>query len=47
MAAEIAVGQRIAGLEYILTSSGKTPDQWVDETYSPSKLKDQECRLPA
>jgi hypothetical protein len=42
MAAELPVGQRISGLEYILTGSGKSPDQWVDEAYSSTKLKDPE-----
>ena len=40
MAAELPVDQRITGLEYILTGSGKTPDQWVDEAYSFTKMKD-------
>lgn len=42
MAAELPVGQRITGLEKILTGSGKTVDQWVDEVYSSTKLKDPE-----
>jgi hypothetical protein len=42
MAAELPAGQRISGLEYILTGSGKTPDQWVDEAYSSTRLKDPE-----
>jgi hypothetical protein len=42
MAAELPADQRISGLEYILTGSGKTPDQWVDEAYSSTKLKDPE-----
>jgi hypothetical protein len=42
MAAELPAGQRISGLEYLLTGSGKTPDQWVDEAYSSTKLKDPE-----
>jgi hypothetical protein len=42
MAAELPVGQRITGLEYILTGSGKTPEQWVDEAYTSTKLKDPE-----
>ena len=42
MAAELPVGQRITGLEYILTGSGKTLEQWVDEAYISTKLKDPE-----
>ncbi|MGD0341411.1 MAG: S46 family peptidase [Bacteroidales bacterium] len=42
MAAELPADQRITGLEYILTGSNKTPDQWVDEAYSSTKLKDLE-----
>lgn len=42
MAAELPVDQRITGLEKILTGSGKTVDQWVDEVYSSTKLKDPE-----
>ena len=42
MAAKLPVGQRISGLEYILTGSGKSPDQWVDEAYSSTKFKDPE-----
>lgn len=39
-AAELPAGQRIDGLEYILNGSGKTPEQWVDEAYNVTKLKD-------
>jgi hypothetical protein len=42
MAAELPVEQRISGLEYILTGSGKSPNQWVDEAYSSTKFKDPE-----
>jgi hypothetical protein len=40
MAAALPANQRITGLEYILTGSGKTPEQWVDEAYSTTKMKD-------
>lgn len=40
MAAELPADQRITGLEYILAGSGKTPDQWVDEAYSLTRMKD-------
>jgi hypothetical protein len=40
MAATLPSDQRIAGLEYILTGSGKTPEQWVDEAYAATKIKD-------
>jgi hypothetical protein len=42
MVAELPGGQRITGLEGILYGSGKTPDQWVDEAYSSTKMKDLE-----
>lgn len=42
MAAALPAGQRITGLDYIITDSGKTPEQWVDEAYSTSKMKDVE-----
>jgi hypothetical protein len=42
MAAALPAGQRITGLEYVLTGSGKTPEQWVDEAYSTTKLRDPE-----
>jgi hypothetical protein len=40
MAATLPAGQRISGLDNMLDASGKTPEQWVDEAYSISKLKD-------
>lgn len=40
MAAALPVDQRISGLEYILTGSGKTPEQWVDEAYTTTQMKD-------
>ncbi len=40
MAAALPSDQRITGLEYILTGSGKTPEQWVDEAYDKTKMKD-------
>jgi Peptidase S46 len=40
MAALLPAEQRITGLDYILTGSGKTPEQWVDEAYRTSKLSD-------
>ena len=42
MAAALPAGQHISGLDSILTNSGKTPEQWVDEAYSTTKLKDPE-----
>jgi Peptidase S46 len=42
MAAELPADQRITGLDNVLTGSGKTVDQWVDEVYSSTKLKDPE-----
>ena len=42
MAAALPADQRITGIEYIITGSGKTPEQWVDEAYSTSKMKDVE-----
>ena len=42
MAAELPVDQRITGLEYILTGSDKALDQWVDEAYSLTKMKDRD-----
>jgi len=42
MAAELPADQRITGIENILAGSGKTPDQWVDESYSSTKLQDLE-----
>jgi len=42
MAATLSTGQRITGLEYLISDSGKTPEQWVDEAYSISKMKDVE-----
>ncbi|MBN1415733.1 MAG: S46 family peptidase [Bacteroidales bacterium] len=42
MAAVLPADQRITGLEYILTGSDKTPEQWVDEAYNTTKLKDPE-----
>lgn len=40
MAAALPPGQRITGLEFILTGAGKTPEQWVDEAYKTTKMKD-------
>jgi hypothetical protein len=40
MAALLPADQRITGLDYILTGSGKTPEQWIDEAYRTSKLSD-------
>ncbi len=40
MAAALPEGQRITGLDYILKNPGKTPEQWVDDAYKTSKLKD-------
>jgi hypothetical protein len=42
MAEALPAEQRIAGLEYIFTGSGMTPEQWVEKAYSTSKLKDIE-----
>jgi hypothetical protein len=42
MAAALPAGQRISGIEYILTGSGKTPEQWVEEAYGKTQLKDPE-----
>ena len=40
MAAALPSDQRITGLDNILSASGKTPEQWVDDAYSITKLKD-------
>jgi hypothetical protein len=40
LAAALPEGQRITGLEYILKDPGKTPEKWVDEAYSTTKMKD-------
>jgi len=40
MADSLPSDQRITGLDFILTGSGKTPGQWVDEAYRTSKLSD-------
>ncbi len=40
MAAKLPENQRITGLDYILTASGKTPENWVDESYNRTKIKD-------
>ncbi|HUX58972.1 MAG TPA: S46 family peptidase [Bacteroidales bacterium] len=40
MAAALPEDQQITGLDYILKGSGKTPEQWVDNAYSMTKLKD-------
>jgi hypothetical protein len=42
MAEGLPADQRIAGMEYIFTGSGMTPEQWVEKAYSTSKLKDIE-----
>jgi hypothetical protein len=42
MAEALPAAQRIAGMEYIFTGSGMTPEQWVEKAYSTSKLKDIE-----
>ncbi|HZM14245.1 MAG TPA: S46 family peptidase [Bacteroidales bacterium] len=42
MAEALPADQRIAGMEYIFTGSGMTPEQWVEKAYSTSKLKDIE-----
>jgi len=42
MAEALPADQRITGLDDILTSLGKTPEQWVDEAYSSTKLKEAE-----
>lgn len=40
IAATLPADQRITGLDKILTDSGKTPEQWVDEAYNSAKLKE-------
>lgn len=40
MASALPSDQRIPGLEYILTGKSKTPEQWVDEAYNKTSLKD-------
>jgi hypothetical protein len=42
MASTLPADQRITGLDYILTGSEKTPEQWVNEAYNTSRLKDPE-----
>ena len=42
MAAALPSDQRITGLDLIFTGSGKTPEQWVDEAYGKTKMKDPE-----
>jgi hypothetical protein len=40
MAEELPADQRISGLDSILDASGRTPEEWVNEAYSNTKLKD-------
>lgn len=40
MAVALPADQRITGLDKILSASGQTPEQWVNEAYSNTKLKD-------
>ncbi len=40
MAEILPEDQRISGMDFIFTTSGKTPEQWVDEAYSMTRLKD-------
>jgi hypothetical protein len=42
MAAALQGDQRLTGLEYILSGSGMTPEQWVEKAYSTSRMKDPE-----
>jgi len=42
MAEALQGDQRLAGLEFIFTGSGMTPEQWVDNAYSTTKMKDLE-----
>lgn len=42
MAEALPADQRIAGLDNILANPGKTPEQWVDDAYSHTRLKDPE-----
>jgi len=38
--AALPADQRITGLDKILSASGQTPEQWVNEAYGNTKLKD-------
>jgi hypothetical protein len=40
LAAALPSDQRITGIDNIFIGSGKTPEQWVDEAYTITKLKD-------
>jgi hypothetical protein len=42
MAAQLPENQRITGLDYILNDKTKTIEQWVNEAYKNTKLKDVE-----
>lgn len=42
MAETLPADQRITALDNILASSGKSPEQWIDEAYSNTRLKDPE-----
>ncbi len=40
MAAALPADQRLTGLDKVMTASGMTPEQWVDNAYSTTKMKD-------
>ena len=40
MAADLPEDQQITGLDYILKGSGKSLEQWVDDAYNTTKIKD-------
>ncbi len=42
MAAALGGDQRLAGLEHIFTGAGMTPEQWVENAYTTTKMKDLE-----
>jgi hypothetical protein len=42
MAAALGDDQRLEGLEFIFTGSGMTPEQWVENAYGTTKMKDLE-----
>jgi len=40
LSSELTAGQRIKGLDLILSGTNKSPEQWVEELYANTKFKD-------
>ena len=40
LSSELAAGQRIKGLDLMLSGTHKSPEQWVEELYAKTKFKD-------